>query len=68
MNPEIVIALYRPNEGREEELRALIDEHLPVLRRLELVTQTLGIQPPASESRAVNRHRPDIARESVRAR
>lgn len=38
MNPEIVIALYRPNEGKDEELRALIDEHLPTLLRLELIT------------------------------
>ena len=43
MNPEIVIALYRPNEGGDEELRALIDEHIPTLRRLELITDRPAI-------------------------
>lgn len=38
MDPEIVIAMYRPAEGRSSELEALIAEHLPTLRRLGLVT------------------------------
>ena len=38
MTPEIVIALYRPHEGKDAELRELIDTHIPTLRRLELVT------------------------------
>lgn len=38
MAPEIVIAAYRPKEGREAELRDLLREHLPTLRRLRLVT------------------------------
>jgi hypothetical protein len=38
MKPEVVIALYRPHPGKDAELRALIAQHLPVLRRLELVT------------------------------
>ena len=38
MNPEIVIAMYRPHEGKDGELRALIREHVPTLRRLELIT------------------------------
>ena len=32
------IALYRPHEGKDEALRALIAEHYPTLKRLELIT------------------------------
>jgi hypothetical protein len=38
MKPEVVFALYRPHAGKDAELRRLIAQHLPVLRRLELVT------------------------------
>ncbi|MCY4094964.1 MAG: hypothetical protein OXG05_07540 [Gammaproteobacteria bacterium] len=38
MNPEIVIAMYKPHEGKDIELRALIRKHVPTLRRLELIT------------------------------
>lgn len=38
MATEAVIALYRPHKGRDGELRQLIAEHVPALRRLELVT------------------------------
>ena len=38
MNPEIVIAMYKPHEGKDIELRALIRKHVPKLRRLELIT------------------------------
>lgn len=38
MNPEIVIAMYRPHEGKEADLRALIREHVPTLHRLALIT------------------------------
>ena len=38
MNPQIVIALYKPHEGKDAELRALIDQHVPTLRKLELIT------------------------------
>lgn len=43
MKPEIVFALYHPHEGRDGELEALLGEHLPVLRRLELVTDRPSI-------------------------
>lgn len=43
MKPEIVFALYRPHAGRDAELRHLIAQHLPVLRRLELVTDRPAI-------------------------
>jgi hypothetical protein len=36
--PEITIALYRPEAGKDAELRKLIAEHIPVLRKLELIT------------------------------
>lgn len=38
MNPEVVIAMYKPHEGKDSELRTLIREHVPTLRRLELIT------------------------------
>ncbi len=38
MNPQVVIALYRPNDGQDEALLELVKEHFPTLRRLELVT------------------------------
>jgi hypothetical protein len=43
MKPEIVLALYRPHEGKDAELRRLIAQHLPTLRRLELVTDRPAI-------------------------
>ena len=43
MKPELVIALYRPHPGKDTELRKLIAQHLPVLRRLELVTDRAAI-------------------------
>lgn len=36
--PQVVFALYRPHEGKDAELRRLIAQHLPVLRRLEMIT------------------------------
>lgn len=38
MKPEVVIAMYKPHEGKDDELRALIRKHVPTLRRLELIT------------------------------
>jgi len=41
--PEVVFALYKPHEGKDEELRLIISRHLPVLRRLELITDRPAI-------------------------
>jgi hypothetical protein len=38
MRAKIVFAMYRPNEGKDAELRALIARHVPALRKLSLVT------------------------------
>jgi hypothetical protein len=38
MTSEVVFALYRPHAGKDPDLRRLIDQHVPALRRLELVT------------------------------
>ena len=35
----IVFAMYRPNEGKDADLRALIAQHVPALRALGLVTK-----------------------------
>jgi len=43
MKPEVVFALYRPHAGKDAELRRLIVQHLPVLRKLELVTDRPAI-------------------------
>jgi hypothetical protein len=36
---QMVLALYRPHPGRDHEVRRLIDEHVPTLRRLGLATE-----------------------------
>ncbi len=38
MTPEIVIAMYRPREGKRDAFLQLLAEHHPALVRLELVT------------------------------
>ncbi len=38
MNTEIVIALYKAKPGKESELETLIEQHVPVLRELALIT------------------------------
>ena len=38
MSAQIVIATYKPHNGNDEALRALIREHLPTLRKYELAT------------------------------
>lgn len=38
MSPEVVFALYRPHPGKDAELQALIKQHVPTLRRVELIT------------------------------
>jgi hypothetical protein len=35
---EVVIALYKPREGKEQDLEKLIQKHVPVLRGLGLIT------------------------------
>ncbi len=39
----IVIAVYQPKPGKSEQLLALAKDHLPILRRLGLVTDREGI-------------------------
>jgi hypothetical protein len=36
--PEIVFALYKPHAGKDAALLRAVAGHLPVLRRLELIT------------------------------
>ncbi len=43
MAREIVTALYKPKSGKEEELKALIEQHVPKLRELGLVTDRAPI-------------------------
>src|SRR5262245_12980536 len=39
MSAQIVFAMYRPNRGKDTELRALIARHVPALRKFGLVTK-----------------------------
>ena len=49
MTGEVVMALYKPHEGKDAELRKLIARHVPLLRNLELITDR-----PALLLRAAN--------------
>jgi hypothetical protein len=41
--PQIVFALYKPHEGKDAEMRLLLVDHVPTLRRLELITDRPSI-------------------------
>ena len=43
MSAEIVMAVYRPKEGKGDELAALIEKHVPVLRAEGLATDRAPI-------------------------
>jgi hypothetical protein len=71
----VVIALYKPHAGKDAELRRIIAQHLPVLRRLELVTDRPAILARAkdgtyleifewrtAESADLAHHHPEVAK------
>lgn len=73
--PEVVFALYKPHAGKDEELRRIISLHLPVLRRLELVTDRPAILAKSrngtyieifewrtAESAGLAHHHPEVAK------
>ncbi|NRA66018.1 MAG: hypothetical protein HRU19_16135 [Pseudobacteriovorax sp.] len=39
MESRIVIAMYKPHEGKDHALLKLVKEHLPTLQKLELATK-----------------------------
>ena len=39
MSGAVVFAMYRPHDGKREALKALVDVHLPTLRKFEMVTE-----------------------------
>jgi quinol monooxygenase YgiN len=45
----IVIACYKPNPGKEASLRELMQEHMPILRSQELVTERESVLMVAAE-------------------
>ena len=56
MNPDsplIVIAVYRPKEGKNAELEALMREHLPILLSQDLVTTRPSIAMRAKDGTIV---------------
>ena len=36
--PQIVFALYKPHDGKDADLRRILADHVPTLRRLEMAT------------------------------
>jgi len=42
-NPVIVVALYRPKQGKEKELEALLKRHFVTLKEFGLTTETLPL-------------------------
>jgi hypothetical protein len=38
-NPEVVIAMYRPKNGKTTELEALVQKHFPILKEYGLTTE-----------------------------
>ena len=38
MKPEIVFAIYKPHENKENELKKLIAKHVPILKSNNLIT------------------------------
>jgi hypothetical protein len=56
MNPEtplIVIAVYRPKEGKTAELEALLRDHMPILLSQDLVTARPSIAMRAKDGTIV---------------
>jgi hypothetical protein len=56
MNPDaplIVIAVYRPKEGKTAELEALVREHIPILLSQDLVTTRSSITMRAKDGTIV---------------
>jgi len=49
MTKKIFIAMYKPHDGQEEALRQLIEQHLPTLKRLGLITDRPGILAKAAD-------------------
>jgi hypothetical protein len=75
MSPQVAFALYRPYEGKDAELRELIAQHIPTLRRLELITDRTPITVKSkngtyieifewrtSESAYAAHHHPEVAK------
>ena len=42
-NPMIVMALYRPKQGKAKELEALLKKHFPILKEYGLTTETFPL-------------------------
>jgi len=36
---KIAMAMYKPKKGKSEELKNILKEHLPTLRKMELITE-----------------------------
>ena len=49
MSAQIVTALYKPHAGKDAALRALIAEHVPTLRRLNLITDRPAVLAQAAD-------------------
>ena len=47
--PELCIALYRPHDGKADDLMKLVEQHLPLIRRLGLATERAAIHATAED-------------------
>ena len=43
MKSKIVIAIYKPHENKEHELKELISKHVPILKKHDLITHRESI-------------------------
>lgn len=49
----VAIALYRPHEGKEQELHAIVKEHGPALKREGLITELPMLQLEAEDGTVI---------------
>ena len=38
MSTKLTFAMYKPKEGKSADLKAILEDHIPTLQRLELIT------------------------------
>jgi quinol monooxygenase YgiN len=49
----ITIVVYRPNPGKEKELLKLVEEHMPILKKQQLITDRIPIVMQAADKTIV---------------
>jgi hypothetical protein len=49
MNSKLAIAVYKPKEGKEKEMMSILKDHLPLLKRLNLISDKTGFLARSSD-------------------